>query len=119
MKRRGGDGLKYLVTMELIGTPPAASPQKLVQWLEQVIIPSEEAVIKLESDGKILAGGDMSGRRGWALIVEAASNRELTTLLESIQEWPLMKVDVTPLDSFEERLASVRQGLERLKAMLK
>jgi len=111
--------MKYLVTMELIGTPPAASPQGLVQWLEQMIIPSEEAVIKLESEGKILAGGDLSGRRGWAVIMEAKSNEELTRLLGSIPEWPLLKVDVTPLDSFEERLAEVRQDLERLKATLK
>ena len=111
--------MKYLVTMELIGTPPVASPQELVQWLEQMVIPSEEAVIKLEAKGKILAGGDLSGRRGSALIVEAASNEELTGLLDSIPEWPLLKVDVTPLDSFEERLARVRQHLERLKATLK
>lgn len=32
--------MKYLVTMELIGTPPVASPKELVQWLEQVIIPT-------------------------------------------------------------------------------
>ena len=44
--------MKYLVTMELIGSPPMASPQELVQWLEQMIIPTEEAMIKLEADKK-------------------------------------------------------------------
>jgi len=111
--------MKYLVTMELTGTPPVASPQELVRWLEQMVIPSEEAVIKLEAEGKILAGGDLSGRRGWAFIVEAASNEELSRLLGSIPEWPLMKVDVTPLESYEQRLAIIRQELERLKAALK
>jgi len=111
--------MKYLVTMELTGTPPAASPQELVQWLEQMIVPSEEAVIKLEAEGKILAGGDLSGRRGWAFIVEAASNEELSRLLNRIPEWPLLKVDVTPLESSEKRLAQVRQELEHLKAALK
>jgi len=105
--------------MELTGSVPAVSPQEMVQWLEQRIIPSEEAVIKLEAEGKILAGGDLSGRRGWALIVDAASNEELSQLLGSIPEWPLLKVDVTPLDSFKERLAQVRQDLERMKAALK
>jgi len=111
--------MKYLVTMELTGTPPAASPQELVRWLEQMVIPSEEAVIKLEAEGKILAGGDLSGRRGWAFIVEAASNEGLSRLLNRIPEWPLMKVDVTPLESYEERLAIIRRELERLKAALK
>ena len=108
--------MKYLVTMELIGSPPMASPQELVQWLEQMIIPTEEAMIKLEADKKILAGGDLTGRRGMVLIVEAASNEELSRLLSGIPEWPLLKVDVTPLDSFKERLSQVSETVERLKA---
>ena len=111
--------MKYLVTMELIGTVPVASPQELVQWMEQTVIPSEEAAMKLEAEGKILAGGDLSGRRGWAFIMEAASNEELSRLLMGIPEWPFLKVDVTPLESFGERLAQTREGLERLKATLK
>lgn len=111
--------MKYLVMMELIGTPPVASPQDLVRWLEQMVIPSEEAVIKLESEGKILAGGDLSGRRGMAVIMEAASNEELSQLLNDLPEWPLLKVDVTPLESFEGRLALVRKSLMRLKEGLK
>ena len=75
--------------------------------------------MKLEAEGKILAGGDLSGRRGWAFIIEAASNEELTQLLGSIPEWPLLKVDVTPLNSTEIRLARVRQELEHLKAASK
>ena len=111
--------MKYLVTMELIGTPPVASPQELVQWMEGMIIPTEEAMMKLEADKKILAGGDLSGRRGMALILEASSNEELSHLLMGIPEWPFLKVDVTPLESFGERLAQVRQSLKGLKAALK
>ena len=108
--------MKYLVTMELMGVPPAASPQELVQFLERVVIPSEETVVKLEEDGKILAGGDLAGRRGWALIVDAASNEELNGLLMSIPEWPLMEVEVTPLVSAATQLAGIRRELEHLKA---
>ena len=108
--------MKYLVTMELIGTPPVASPQDLVQWLQRMVIPTEEACAKLEAEKKILAGGDLSGRRGMAVILEAASNEELSRILEGIPEWPLLTVDVTPLDSFQERLAHVRETLERFKA---
>jgi muconolactone delta-isomerase len=111
--------MKYLVTMELIGTPPVASPKELVQWLEQVVIPSEEAMLKLEAEKKILAGGDLCGRRGMAFIAEAASNEELSQLLESIPEWSLLEVEVTPLDDTEKRLEQVRQSLEHLKATMK
>jgi len=107
--------MKYLVTMELIGTPPAASPEELVRHVEQRIIPTHEALMKLEAEKKILAGGDMSGRRGTALIMEAASNEEVTKLLMSLPAWTQMKVDVTPLESFEERQARHRELLERLK----
>jgi len=46
----------------------------MVRWLEQMVIPSEEAAIKLKAEKKTLAGGDLSGRRGWASIMEVASN---------------------------------------------
>ena len=111
--------MKYLVLMELMGSVPVSSPQQMVQWLEQTIIPSEESVMKLEAEKKVLAGGDLSGGRGWALIVEAASNEELSRILSGIPEWPFLEVDVTPLDSFEERLAQVRETLARLKAASK
>jgi muconolactone D-isomerase len=110
--------MKYLVTMELIGTPQIASPQERVQWLEQIVIPSEEAATKLEAEGKILAGGDLSGRRGWAFIMEAASNEELSQLLMSIPQWTLLQVNVTPLDSISERLAQERESLKQMKAAL-
>ena len=107
--------MKYLVTMELIGTPPAASPEDLVRHVEQRIIPTHKALMKLEAEKKILAGGDMSGRRGTVLILEAASNEEVTKLLMSLPSWTQMKVDVTPLESFEERQARHRELLERFK----
>jgi muconolactone delta-isomerase len=111
--------MKYLVILELIGTPPVGPPEELVRFLEQVVIPSEEAAIRLMSEGKILAGGDLTGGRGWAFIMEAASNEELSQLLESIPQWPLLEVAVTPLDSTEERLAQTRKGLEQMKEGLR
>lgn len=111
--------MKYLVTMELIGSPPTTSLPEMVQWLEQVVVPSEEAFIALEAKGTILAGGDLTGRRGWAAIFEAASNEELSHILDTIPEWPFMKVDVIPLESTESRLARLRQSIERMKSELK
>ncbi len=66
--------MKYLVTMEAVGSPAVASAEEIVPWLERMVIPSQEAVIALQREGKILAGGDLAGRKGWAAVVEAASN---------------------------------------------
>jgi muconolactone D-isomerase len=107
----------HLVTMELIGGPPT-SPQDMVQHLEQRIIPTHEALMKLQAQKIILAGGDMSGRRGTAFIVNTASNEELTKLLMSLPMWALMKVEVTPLENFEERQARHREFLDHMKEIL-
>ena len=107
--------MKYLVTVETV-TLPGLSPQQAVQHLEQRVVPTDEACMKLEAEGKILAGGALTGRRGYAFVVEAASNEEVSRLLRDLPLWSLQKVDVTPLDSFEDSAAQGRQSLEHLKA---
>ncbi len=109
--------MKYLVIMELIGVPPVASPQQLAQHLDQRIIPTHDALMKLQKEKKILAGGDLSGRRGMALIMETASSEELTSLLMALPCWSMMKVEVTPLDGWEQRQAEQRKMLEHLKRL--
>ncbi|MDV7394905.1 muconolactone Delta-isomerase family protein, partial [Arthrospira platensis SPKY1] len=78
--------MKYLVTMEL-GQPLPESPQGLLHHVEDVVIPSHEMLLKLEKEGKILAGGDMSGRRGSVLILEADSNAEVSQILATMPLW--------------------------------
>lgn len=109
--------MMYLVTLELIGGAPS-SPQDMVQHLEQRIIPTHEALMKLQAEKVILAGGDMSGRRGAAFIVNVASNEELSKLLMSLPLWALMKVEVTPLENFEERQARHREFLNHMKNLI-
>ena len=111
--------MRYLVTMEPVEEAiPRGAPQEFVRYGEQVVLLTEEACAKLEVEKKILAGGVVAGARDAAFIVEAASNEELSRLLMSLPWWGFMKVDVTPLESFEERAAQVRQMVERLKATL-
>jgi hypothetical protein len=57
--------------------------------------------------------------RGMVLIVDAASDDELSRILGGIPEWPMLKVGVTPLDSFEEWLGQVCESVERVKAASK
>jgi muconolactone delta-isomerase len=107
--------MRYLVTMELIGTPPV-SPQEMVRHIEQIIIPMHE---KLEAEKKILAGGLVAGARTITVIVDVESHDELDQLLTSLPGWGLMKVDVTPLQSFKGRIAIARRMLEQFKAATK
>ena len=107
--------MKYLVTMEL-GSPLSEAPEGLLRHVENVVIPSHETLMMLEKEGTILAGGDMSGRRGSIMILEAASNAEVSRILAAMPLWATQKTDVVPLESFEERQAMHRQLAERLKA---
>ena len=105
----------YLVTMETI-EPGLLPPQQTSQLVEQVIIPSLEALAKLETERKVLAGGAFAGARSAVAIIEAVSNEELSRLLRSLPFWGLMKIGVTPLQSFEEEAAQNRQLVQHLKA---
>jgi muconolactone D-isomerase len=108
--------MQYLVTMESLETG-LLPPQQVAQIVENQIIPSLEACDKLCDEKKILAGGILTGRRAGAAIIEAESNEELNRLLSSLPFWGMMKIDVTPLHSFEEQASVARQMLERLKAI--
>ena len=50
--------------------------------------------------------------------METASNEELSELVTSLPLFPMQKVDVTALESFEAGAAANRQSLERFKAAL-
>ena len=107
--------MQYLVTMEGLETG-LLPPQQLAQVLEYQIIPGLEACASLEAENKILAGGAFAGARAGVAIVEAASNEELGRLLTSLPFWGMMKLNVTPLQSFESQAEVARQNLERLNA---
>ncbi|MFC2009142.1 muconolactone Delta-isomerase family protein [Chloroflexota bacterium] len=111
--------MKYLVTMDLAGGPPTGPPQQAVQWMEQSAIPQLEAMVKLEAEKKILAGGGVVGQRGSAYVIEAQSGEELDRLLWNLPSFGVLRIDVTPLVSFETRLEESRQKLQAIKAAMK
>ena len=55
------------------------TPEELTTLVEKSVIPSMEALNKLQSEKKILAGG-FAGQRAHAFIVEAASNEAVSEL---------------------------------------
>jgi muconolactone delta-isomerase len=108
--------MRYLVHGEIVDPSYPVPPQQFAQYLESLVIPSLERLVKLEAAGKVLAGGAPAGTRGTACIVEAASNDEVGEILMSLPFWALLKWQVTPLESWQSRLNRVRHMLEQAKA---
>ena len=77
--------MKYLV----VGSegPGFASPEEVVEVLEQGILPTFDALVKLETEKKIVAGGLPVGDRAFTFILEAPSNEEADRILREIPAW--------------------------------
>ena len=105
--------MKYLVSGS--EGPGFASPEEAVEILEEVVLPTFDALMKLEAQKKIAAGGLPVGDRAFVFIAEAASNEELDRLLRSLPAWGVLEWHVTPLQSFAGRAAQEREVVKRSK----
>ena len=105
--------MKYLV----VGSegPGFTSPEETVEVLEKGILPTFDALLKLEADKKILAGGLPVADRALVFILEASSNEEVDQILRDIPAWGALKWKVTPLQSFEGRADKERGIVGALK----
>ncbi len=110
---------RYLVTGEYVDPGPMLPPQQLVQLIEQMVLPSFEALAKLEEQKKILGGGIISGARAGAFIVDVASNSELNRMLQELPFWGIVKWNATPLQGFRERAADEKSAVDRIKASIR
>jgi len=82
------------------------------------ILPTFDALLKLETDRRILAGGLPLGDRAFVFILEASSNEEADQILREIPAWGVLKWEVKPLQSFEGRAKKERSVLAELKKRL-
>src|SRR6516162_1991548 len=105
--------MKYLV----VGSegPGFTSPEETVEVLEKGILPTFDALLKLEAGKKIVAGGLAVADRGFVFILEASSNDEVDQILRDIPAWGVLKWKVTPLQSFEGRADKERSIVEALR----
>jgi hypothetical protein len=108
--------MKYLVISS--EGPGFTSPEQAVEILEKVILPTFDALITLEVEKKILAGGLPIGARAFVFILEASSNEEADQLLRDIPAWGVLKWEVRPLQSFEGRAKKERGVVEEIKKRL-
>ena len=105
--------MRYLVSGS--EGPGFASPEEAVEILEEVVLPTFDALMKLEAQKKIAAGGLPVGDRAFVFIAEAASNEELDRLLRSLPAWGVLEWHVTPLQSFAGRAAQERDLVRQFK----
>ncbi len=95
--------------------PGFTTPEEAIQVLEKGILPTFDALMKLQEEQKILAGGLPIGDRALVFIVKAASNDEVDKLLRSLPAWGALKWKVTALESIAGRAAQDRAFLNELK----
>jgi hypothetical protein len=105
--------MRYLVTAA--NGPGFTTPDEALAVLENGILPTFDALLKLEAEKKIVAGGLPVGDRRLVFIAEAASHEELDGVLRSLPAWGVLTWDVTPLQSFAGRAAQERSVVARLK----
>jgi hypothetical protein len=110
--------MRYLAIAEYTEPGPLLPPQQVAQLVEQLVIPSFEALAKLEDQKKVLGGGVNVGGRAGAFILDVASDDEANRILQSLPFWGVVKWTLTPLQGFRQRAADERTMLQQLKAML-
>ncbi|MGD0228731.1 MAG: muconolactone Delta-isomerase family protein [Syntrophorhabdales bacterium] len=105
--------MRYLVIGS--GGPALAGTEEMIELLEDVVLPSFEALNRLESQNTILGGGIPVGERAVAFIVDAGSNEELDQILRNLPFWGILDWQVTPLQSFDGRAFQERKMIQQLK----
>jgi Muconolactone delta-isomerase len=106
--------MQYLVEGARGPLPP--SPEQAIALLEQTVIPHFEYVIRLKSEGKILACGLPVGDRAFVFIIEAPSNDEADRIVRDMPAWGLLEWKVTPLQSVEARAEMERKVVQALRS---
>jgi muconolactone delta-isomerase len=105
--------MQYLV--EASHGPLPGSPQQALELLEGTVIPHFDYMIRLKSEGKMLAGGLRVGERAFVCIIEAASNDEADRIVRDMPLWAGMEWKVTPLQSVEGRKTMEQATVQALR----
>ena len=93
----------YLVSTDHFGHPPP--PPEELPNLTGTVIASLEALM---GDKRVVAGGVPAGQKKHVFIVEAASNDEVTELVQGLPFWLAHQWEITPLESWEHHVQFLR-----------
>jgi uncharacterized protein YciI len=108
----------FMVKAEHLDAGPMMPPEALVQYVEQVVIPSVEMLAQWEQEGRIRAGGAFPGERSGAFVMEADSAEEAGQLLGSLPFWGTIKWETRALQSLSSTVERERSILEQTRAAL-
>jgi hypothetical protein len=109
----------YFVEMTFAPFATLPSPQEVVSFAERLALPTLEALEKLVSTGRILAGGPSLAAVGFSFIARAASPEELEEMVTGLPLWPRAQTRIVPLGTFGGRAATIRGRLLMAKEAAK
>jgi hypothetical protein len=113
----GGEKMKYLVTGS--GGPGFTSPEEALEVLEKGILPTFDALLKLQADKVLLAGGLPVGDRALIFILEASSHDEVDRILRDLPAWGVLQWKVKPLQSIEGRAKKEQAIVKELRKQIR
>ena len=93
----------YLVSMNLRRADPLLPVDQLTEFVRGAILPSVEALTRLQKEGKVVSGGyPVGGRPAIVLLIEADTERDLYELLEDLPLWEQVEVEARRMQGLEE-----------------
>ena len=104
---------QYLVTMNITKADPLINIGHLTNIVTEKILPSLDALMDLQSKGKVIAGGHPVGQEYVMLFVEAESEEEVRKLVGELPLSELGDTAVTQFRSFEELRDAADKRLRR------
>jgi hypothetical protein len=111
--------MRYLVTGEYVEPGPLLPPEKVVEMVENAVLPGLQMLAQMEGEGKVVAGGVHASARTGTMIVETDSHDAIDKLIVSLPFWGLLKWTVTPLVTFADRAKWEGEMVAELKKNLK
>ena len=92
----------YFVTMEIKPAGPQLPTDRLAKIVREAILPSIEALIPLQMQGKLLTGGYLVGERSMIFVFEADSEEELREVLGGLPLSGAATTDIKQMRSIGE-----------------
>ena len=110
--------MDYLIEMKVVQITTLLSPAEILAFSDRIVLPTMDSFRQLLSNGKIIAGGPLTGAMAFAFIARVNSPSELDVMLTSLPIWSRCQTTATPLTPFEDRETAIRERLISLKARL-
>ncbi len=107
--------MQHLVQMKITPQARPSNDEEGLKFANNLLYPTLKRCQQLQQEGKIVAGGPISGTIGLALVLETDTLKELDQLLTSLRLWPRMETTVTPLTTFADRASAVEAALKLLQ----